>query len=96
MEYSTDDYSLANWLVFNGVEFLGAVEYPQAHNHREEDCRHPSHRKRFAFLGDEKLEYFINEWSFPSKDETKICKAFFRAHSIIKKALKDSLDASKI
>lgn len=82
-EYSTQDYSLANWLVFKGVVLLGAIEYPG------------EVRKSFVFTSRPDVEQLVEEWYSPTKTDTKTCKKFFAAHSIIKKSLKDSMDVTR-
>lgn len=86
--YKTQDYSLANWLVFNGVEFIGAVEYP------------PDTRKSFVFKHTADVEYLVEQWgpprSLPTVEPALTCKKFFFAHTEIKKALKESLNANEV
>lgn len=82
--YSTQDYSLANWLVFNGVELLGTVEYPG------------DTRKSFVFVSQPKLADYIEDWTEGHSETRDICKRFFQAHTIIKKALKESLSVDEV
>jgi hypothetical protein len=83
-KYTTEDYGLANWLLFKGVEFLGAVAYPD------------NPRKSFFFIKPDNLEELTDEWFNPTTEEAKICKKFFKAHTIIKKELRDSYDAGSV
>lgn len=82
-KFTTTDYGLANWLVFNRVELLGAVEIP------------PETRKSFVFTNQEDMDYLVQEWQAPTTDEAAICKAFFKAHTLIKKTLKESLNVQE-
>lgn len=78
--YTTQDYALANWLVFSGLEMIGSVQYPG------------NTRKSFVFIDSDNLQELVEEWLVPTQEDTKICKAFFKAHTVIKKALKESMD----
>lgn len=86
--YKTQDYALANWLVFNGVEFLGAVEYP------------PDTRKSFVFNYTANLDELVEQWgpprSMPQTEPAQTCKKFFFAHTTVKNALKESLNAAEV
>ena len=81
--YTTKDYGLANWLVFNRITLIGTVEYPG------------DTRKAFVFLNSDRIPELVKEWgdpsSVPSHEPARTCKKFFSAHSIIKKSLKESL-----
>lgn len=78
--YVTDDYGLANWLVYNKVTLLGAVAYPN------------EQRKKFVFLPTSNIDELLIEWQTPTTDVANICKRFFTSHTVIKKALKESMD----
>lgn len=82
--FTTQDYGLANWLVFNRVTLLGAVEYPG------------DSRKNFIFLPSDRIAELIQAWgeplSLPTSEPARTCKRFFNAHSVIKRALKESLN----
>lgn len=84
--FTTEDYGLANWLVFNRVVLLGAVAYPN------------SPKKKFVFMDSQRLADLVKEWglptAMPSTEPAKTCKRFFIAHTVIKRALKDSLDVT--
>lgn len=82
--YSTQDYGLANWLVFNGIELLGTVEFPG------------DTRKSFVFVTRYDVNRLVEEWQSPDTDEAAICKAFFKAHTIVKKNLKESLNVADV
>lgn len=88
MEFSTSDYGLANWLVFNRVELLGAVELPN------------EYRKNFVFLYEDRILELAEEWgepfSEPDTEPARTCKKFFRAHAYIKKNLRESIRVSDI
>lgn len=78
---TTTDYGLANWLAYNDVVFLGTYEVPG------------EPRKSFVFqVEDEPIEYqgLIEEWAMPTQPEALVCRKFFRSHSTIKRALKES------
>lgn len=81
--FTTQDYGLANWLVFNRVELLGTIEYPN------------DTRKTFVFSPSTRLDELVEDWGEPTtlgvSENARICKKFFQAHSIVKKALKESL-----
>lgn len=83
-EYTTSDYGLANWLSFNGVELLGAVELPN------------ETRKSFVFLNEDRLEDLIADWNTPVSQEAVVCRRFFKAHTYIKRNLRESLRVSDI
>lgn len=83
-EYSTSDYGLANWLAFNGVELLGTVELPK------------ETRKSFVFLNEDRLVDLIADWNNPVSEQAEICKRFFKAHTYIKRNLKESLNVQDI
>lgn len=83
-EYPTSDYGLANWLVFNGVELLGTVELPN------------ETRKSFVFLSDDRVEDLINDWNRPVSEQADICRRFFKAHTYIKRNLRESLRVSDV
>lgn len=79
--YSTQDYGLANWLLFNGLEFLGCVQYPG------------DSRKSFVFINEDSVSELTDEWKHPQTETGRLGKGFFRAHTAIKRALKESFDA---
>lgn len=83
-EYTTSDYGLANWLSFNGVELLGTVELPN------------ETRKSFVFLNEDRLPDLITDWNNPVSEQAVICRRFFKAHTYIKRNLKESLNVSDI
>ena len=82
--YTTQDYGLANWLVYNKITLIGAVAYPN------------ETRKSFVFIWSDSIPQLEEEWgppfSVPNTELARTCKKFFAAHSIIKKALKESMD----
>lgn len=82
--FTTTDYGLANWLVFNRIQLLGTVHYAN------------DSKKSFVFLYSDRIPELEAQWgpplSNPETEPAKTCKKFFSAHSIIKKALKDSID----
>ena len=82
--FTTQDYGLANWLAFNRTELLGAIEFPG------------ETRKSFVFLNSPGIPSLVKEWEDPRSTDGVTCKRFFQAHSLIKKALKDSLDVSRL
>lgn len=76
--FKTADYSLATWLCYRKITLLGTVELPN------------DTRKRFVFLKTPDIEEYIEEWNASDDDEVLTCKRFFRAHTTVKHALKDS------
>jgi len=86
--YTTQDYGLANWLVFNRVILLGTVEYSG------------DTKKHFVFEETDSIPALIEEWgplfSLPNSEPARTCKKFFQAHSVVKKALRESLDVSSV
>lgn len=82
--FTTADYGLANWLAFNRVELLGAIEYPG------------ETRKSFVFSYSDKLQDLIDDWETPHSELAQICKRFFQAHTLIKKSLKESMSVTDV
>lgn len=86
--YATQDYGLANWLVFNRVVLLGCVKYPG------------ESRLSFVFQSHPDLDFLIEDWGQPhdagGTDSAKTAKRFFKAHTIIKSALKEPLNVEDL
>lgn len=83
-QLTTSDYGLANWLDFNGLLFLGTYELPN------------EPRKSFVFQTDpNEAMALIEEWVAADSMEADICRRFFKSHSAIKRALKESYRVSK-
>lgn len=83
-KFTTTDYGLANWLVFNGIDLLGAVEYP------------PDTKKSFVFLASTELDDLVSDWETPTTELAQTCKSFFHAHREVKSALKESLNVKDV
>lgn len=87
-DYTTSDYGLANWLVFNGVELLGAIELPN------------DTRKNFVFLYEDRIPELVEAWggpfSEPDTEPARTCKHFFKSHMYIKKNLRESIRVTDI
>lgn len=78
-KYTTQDYGLAAWLVFNRVELLGAIEFPG------------ETRKSFVFVQTDYMPGLIEEWESPLTEEAQAAKRFFKAVTIVKSALRESM-----
>lgn len=81
-DYKTTDYGLAMWLVYRRVTLLGTVVFSN------------ETYKTFVFLKNDSTEDYVEEWESSHKEEVTICRRFFMAHNLIKKALKEPVSVS--